>query len=92
MFKTNIKELNQRDCYTNIKNSCRLQIANIEIDIELLKAMPEETVVGDKALSQIFAGVQARQILKPKEAIELLKKEIGKLEKRIETANKLVNL
>lgn len=68
------------------------QVTTLEVEIEILKSMPADFVVGDKGVSQIIGGVQGKVSIKAKEAIEMKIKNLFALNKKLESIEKLLSV
>lgn len=81
MFKKQATQISKKDCYIDIRNQVLFQIATLDVEIEILKSMPSDFVVGDKGVSQIIGGVQGKVAVKAREAIEMKIKQLFALNK-----------
>lgn len=92
MLKKQATRLTEKDCIIDIRNQVLMQTVMLKVDIEILSAMPEDFVVGDKNVSQVIGGIQGKVAIKAKEAIETKQKQLSMLNKKIDAIDKLLNV
>ena len=93
MFKKKeATKLTKKDCLTDIYNQTLFQCVTIETEIAILEDMPEDFIVGDKAVSQIIGGVQGKVSIKAKEAINIKQKQLFMLNQKLKSIDKLLSV
>ena len=90
MFDKKVTQFTKKDCLIDLRNQVLVQITTLEVEVEILKGMPEDFVVGDKAVSQVIGGIQGKVVVKAKEAIEIKLKQLFSFGKKLEAINKLL--
>ena len=92
MFEKNkVIQFSKRDCLVDLRNQVLATMTALEVEIEVLKSMPEDFIVGDKGVSQIIGGMQGKIAVKAKEAIELKLKQLFSFNKKLEAIDILLS-
>lgn len=89
-FRKSATKLTRQDCLTDCYNQILFQIVTLDVEVELLRSMPADFIVGDKGVSAIIGGVQGKVAVKAKEAVELKQKQLFALQKKLDAVDALL--